>query len=423
MDIKLLENIINNAHRASFDIGSFDSALKNKILHTLHDILCKNKDLIFKENEKDINEAKDRGLNEAMTDRLRLNDARFEEMTDGILRLIALDDPVGTVSEGRQVTSGLKIQKVSVPFGLVGVIYESRPNVTVDIAALCIKSGNAAILRGGSEAYHTNLCLHSLIVKALKSLDVNEHIVSFIASKDREDVLNMLSFDRYIDVIIPRGGEALHRLCQKNSSIPVIVGGFGISHIFVDEGADRDKCTDVILNAKLSKPSACNSLDTLLIHKNLDRDLLASIVKALKEYKVSIYADRAMFDELLHMGFGDYIKATDSQSFDTEYLSLALNITFVDDVYAALLHMREHGAIHSDAILTENLHHADIFTKGATSACVYVNASTRFTDGGQFGMGAEVAISTQKLHVRGPMGLKELNTYKYICSGEYLSRK
>lgn len=421
MDIKVLESIVKKAHEASFDIATFNTQQKNAILKSIHDVLVKNKDLIFNKNAIDVNEAKDKGLNEALVDRLKLNDARFDEMTDGILRVIALDDPVGLVFDGKSVPSTLKIKKVSVPFGLIGVIYESRPNVTVDIASLCIKSGNAVILRGGSEAFNTNMCLYKLMQEAIKSHDVKEEIVTLIESKDRDDVLNMLSMDKYIDVIIPRGGESLHRLCQKHSTIPVIVGGFGISHIFVDYSANRDKTSDVILNAKTTKPSACNSLDTILLHKDLEKDFVAKIALDLQKANVRIYADERV-KALLDSYTIKNVYPIDDKSFDTEYLSLSVNMTFVDDVYMALLHMQKHGAIHSDSILTNDLKNATIFCQRATSSCVYVNASTRFTDGGQFGMGAEVAISTQKLHVRGPMGLKELTTYKYICTGDYLSR-
>lgn len=422
MDIKVLESIVKKAHEASFDIATFNTQKKNAILKSIHDVLVKNKELIFTKNAIDVKEAKDKGLNEALVDRLKFNDARFDEMTDGILRVIALDDPVGLVFDGKSVPSTLDIKKVSVPFGLIGVIYESRPNVTVDIASLCIKSGNAVILRGGSEAFNTNICLYKLMQEAIKAHDVKEEIVTLIESKDRDDVLNMLSMDKYIDVIIPRGGESLHRLCQKHSTIPVIVGGFGISHIFVDYSANRDKTSDVILNAKTSKPSACNSLDTILLHKDLEKDFVAEIALDLQKANVRIYADERV-KALLDSYTIKNVYPIDDKSFDTEYLSLSVNMTFVDDVYMALEHMQKHGAIHSDSILTNDLQNAKIFCQRATSSCVYVNASTRFTDGGQFGMGAEVAISTQKLHVRGPMGLKELTTYKYICTGDYLTRK
>ena len=422
MDIQILESIVKKAHEASFDIATFNTQKKNAILKSIHDVLVKNKDFIFKENTIDVNEAKDKGLNEALVDRLRFNDTRFDEMTDGILRVIALDDPVGHVFDGKSVPSTLDIKKVAVPFGLIGVIYESRPNVTVDIASLCIKSGNAVILRGGSEAFNTNKCLYRLMQEAISSYDVNKDIVTLIESKDRDDVLNMLSMDKYIDVIIPRGGESLHRLCQKHSTIPVIVGGFGISHIFVDYSADRDKTSNLILNAKTSKPSACNSLDTILLHKSLEKEFVVKIACDLIKANVRLYVDSNL-KSLLDSFNIDNVYMLDDKSFDTEYLSLSVNMTYVDDVYMALSHMQKHGAIHSDSILTNDLKNAKIFCQRATSSCVYVNASTRFTDGGQFGMGSEVAISTQKLHVRGPMGLNELTTYKYICTGDYLIRK
>ena len=302
---------------------------------------------------------------------------------------------------------------------MVGVIYESRPNVTVDIAALCLKSGNACFLRGGSEALETNKLLHSLIAKALESSGLNPDGVTLLESTDRELVSKMLQLNEYIDVLIPRGGEKLQRMCQRDSSIPVIIGGFGISHIFVDETANLDKAVEIVLNAKTQKPSACNSLDTLLIHKNIAKLFMEKLLPELSKKNVAVVAHHEAYD--LCQGY-KLLEEGKKEDFDIEFLSLKLNITVVPDVYEAIAHLRAHNASHSDAILTDSRHNAKLFTAAAGSACVYVNASTRFSDGGQFGLGAEVAISTQKLHARGPMALAELNTYQYVCEGDYLSR-
>lgn len=414
-----IKELAKNARNAGFDVAIMDTKEKNEALNAIADILEANKDEIFKVNLQDVQKARDNGLSEALVDRLTFNDSRFNEMVGGVRKVALLDDPVGRVFDGRTLPNGLTLVKKSVPFGVVGVIYESRPNVTVDIAALCLKSGNACFLRGGSEAFLTNSLLHSLIVKALESKGVNKNAVTFLDSTDREMVKQMLALNDYIDVLIPRGGEKLQRMCQRESAIPVIIGGFGISHIFVDESADLEKSVEIIFNAKTQKPSACNSLDTLLVHKNVADKFIPLVLKKLQEKKVTVLAHGTAFD-LAHDY--QYLDKGCGEDFDTEFLSLKMNLTVVDDVYEAIAHLRRHNASHSDAILTDSRRNSELFVKSAGSACVYVNASTRFSDGGQFGLGAEVAISTQKLHARGPMALNELTTYQYVCEGDYLTR-
>ena len=415
-----IENLAKKAYEASFEIASLPTERKNKLILTIAALLEEHKAEIFSINEKDVANARSNGLSEAMVDRLKFNDARFQEMVDGVKKVADLPDPIGAKFDGKTVESSLAIIKKRVPLGVVGVIYESRPNVTIDIASLCLKSGNACILRGGSEAFNTNLCLVKLLNKALFINKINPDAVAFIESTDRNCILQMLKQDAYIDVIIPRGGEALHKMCVQNSSIPVIVGGFGISHIFVDSSADLEKAVKVIINSKVQKPSACNALDTLLVHEDVIEPLLKTLLPELLKFKVEVHAHGKAY--ALCKDYS-YLHEGKAEDFDREWLALAMNIAVVHDVKDAVLHLRKHRASHSDAILTDSWGNAEVFCNGAGSACVYINAATRFTDGGQFGMGAEVAISTQKLHVRGPMGINDLTTYQYICNGDYLCRK
>ena len=410
------------AYEASFEIADLITRNKNDLLLKLADELLAFKEEIFAANNEDVLAAKENNLPKALVDRLKFNDSRFLEMVDGVKKVAALPDPVGEIYEGCTVESTLTLYKKRVPLGVVGVIYEARPNVTVDIASLCLKSGNACVLRGGKEALKTNLVLVRILHKVLKECQIDPRAVTFIDSPDRELIKTMLSLDSYIDVIIPRGGEALHRMCVRFATMPVIVGGFGVSHIFVDKTANLIKAVNIIINSKVQKPSACNALDTLLLHEDIAVPLIDMLLPELEKYQIEIYAHGDIFT-LCKAKEYPYLHRGDPTLFDTEWLSLALNIAAVEDVKDAVAHLRRHKAHHSDSILTDSCKNAEIFCNGAGSACVYVNASTRFTDGGQFGMGAEVAISTQKLHVRGPMGLKDLTTYKYICKGDYLCRK
>ena len=418
--MKDIESLARECRNAGFEYSLLDTKTKNKALNEIADVLQSNKELIYSVNKKDVEKAKNNGLSEALVDRLTFNDSRFKEMVEGVRKVALLDDPIGKIFDGKTLPNGLSLVKKSVPFGVVGVIYESRPNVTVDIAALCLKSGNACFLRGGSEALQTNTLFNKLICQALENSNLNPAGVTLLESTDRELVSKMLSLNDYIDVLIPRGGEKLQRMCQRESSIPVIIGGFGISHIYVDKTANLDKSVEIVINAKTQKPSACNSLDTLLVNKEIAENFFAKLLPALEAKKVSIRAHKEAY---AMCGNYSLLEQGESSDFDTEFLSLKMNLTVVDDVYEAIAHLRKHNASHSDAILTDSKKNADLFTHAAGSACVYVNASTRFSDGGQFGLGAEVAISTQKLHARGPMALEALTTYQYVCQGDYLSRK
>lgn len=416
-----IADICRKAHAASFQAAQLSTAQKNKFLLTLAARLEAEQEEIKAANQADVQAAAEKGLAPALIDRLILTPARFAEMVAGVRQVAALSDPVGEICEGHTVPSGLNILKKRVPLGLIGVIYEARPNVTIDIAALCLKAGNACVLRGGSEAICTNLKLYQIVREGLLKQGLDPYTVSFLKSTRREDVMEMLQQDQYIDVIIPRGGEQLHRFCQANSAIPVIIGGFGVSHIYAAPSADLKKAVPLIINAKVQKPSACNALDTLLIAEPVIGELCQRLSAQLAEHHIQVHAHGSCLTALADLNY-PYLAAGSPEDFDREWLSPAMNIAPVRDVNAALEHLRAHHAQHSDSILTSDLNEAQTFVRGAPSACVYVNASTRFTDGGQFGLGAEVAISTQKLHARGPMALTELTTYQYVCSGDYLCR-
>ncbi|MGR5093692.1 glutamate-5-semialdehyde dehydrogenase [Vibrio maritimus] len=407
-----------SAKQASFALATASTAQKNRALQIIADELEANADVILAANAKDIDLGREAGLTEALLDRLLLNEQRLKGIADDVRNVITLSDPVGSEIDSKVLENGMSLSRRRVPLGVVGVIYEARPNVTIDIAALCLKTGNASILRGGKETFFSNMELVKVIQSALDKAGLPAASVQYIEKPDRELVSQLLKLDDYVDMIIPRGGAGLHKMCKENSNIPVIIGGFGISHIFVDESADLTRSLDVVENSKVQRPSACNSLDTLLVHENVAAEFLPMIAERLTG-KVSLVAEskaKAMlagFDDLRDAGEGD---------FDTEWLSFTLGVKVVADVEEAIDHMRVHNASHSDAIMTNSLVNSEKFINSVGSAAVYVNASTRFTDGAQFGLGAEVAVSTQKLHARGPMGLEELTSYKWVGKADYLPR-
>ncbi|MFD2179414.1 glutamate-5-semialdehyde dehydrogenase [Veronia pacifica] len=407
------------AKEAAYALATAATAQKNRALAVIADELAINKAAILAANEKDLEAGRASGLPEAMLDRLMLNDARLDGIIADVRNVITLDDPVGSEVDCKVLENGMTLSKRREPIGVIGVIYEARPNVTIDIASLCLKTGNASILRGGKETFHSNMELVKVIQTALEKAGLPAASVQYIEKPDRELVTELLHLDQYVDMIIPRGGAGLHKMCKQNSTIPVIIGGFGISHIFVDESADLQRAPDVIINAKIQRPSACNALDTLLVHRAIAQPLLSALLPSFNDNNVALVATE---EAMPLLSGAETLRASKEQDFDTEWLSNTLGITLVDDVNDALTHMREHNASHSDAILTNDLAAAEAFINGAGSAAVYVNASTRFTDGAQFGLGAEVAVSTQKLHARGPMGLTELTTYKWVGKADYLPR-
>jgi glutamate-5-semialdehyde dehydrogenase len=409
------------AREASFELAVAATARKNQALLAMAEELELQQDVILAANAKDIEAGRSSGLTDAMLDRLLLNESRLAGIVADVRKVVTLDDPVGSEIDSRVLENGMRLSRRRVPIGVIGVIYEARPNVTIDIAALCLKTGNASILRGGRETFNSNMALVKVIQAALAKTGLPAASVQYIESPDRALVSELLTMDQYVDMIIPRGGANLHRLCKDQSTIPVIIGGFGVSHLYVDESADLVRAIDVIDNAKVQRPSACNSLDTLLLNEKIAAEIAPALVARMNQQKVTLVAEPKAF-ALLQAAGAEQLRAAGAEDFDTEWLSLTLGVKVVADVKAAIAHLQEHNACHSDAILTNDLKCAEYFINAAGSAAVYVNASTRFTDGAQFGLGAEVAVSTQKLHARGPMGLTELTSYKWIGQADYLSR-
>ncbi|MCC4787091.1 glutamate-5-semialdehyde dehydrogenase [Vibrio splendidus] len=413
-----LTNMGIAAKDAAFHLATASTAQKNKALAIIADELEANAATILEANAKDIELGREAGLTDALLDRLLLNEERLTGIANDVRNVISLNDPVGSEMDSKVLENGMSLSRRRVPLGVVGVIYEARPNVTIDIAALCLKTGNASILRGGKETFFSNMELVKVIQSALEKAELPAASVQYIEKPDRELVSQLLKLDDYVDMIIPRGGAGLHKMCKENSTIPVIIGGFGISHIFVDESADLEKSVDVVENSKVQRPSACNSLDTLLVHEAVAEAFLAQLTQRLAG-KVTLVADTSA--KSLLEGFEDQRDAVEGD-FDTEWLSYTLGVKVVANVAEAIDHMRVHNASHSDAIMTNSLESSERFINSVGSAAVYVNASTRFTDGAQFGLGAEVAVSTQKLHARGPMGLEELTSYKWVGKANYLIR-
>ena len=406
------------AKQATFQLANASTAQKNHALAIIADELEANCARILDANAKDIELGRESGMSEALLDRLLLDETRLAAIADDVRNVIKLDDPIGSEIESKVLENGMSLARRRVPLGVVGVIYEARPNVTIDIASLCLKTGNASILRGGKETFFSNMELVKVIQSALERANLPAASVQYIEKPDRELVSQLLKLDDYVDMIIPRGGAGLHKMCKENSTIPVIIGGFGISHIFVDQSADLEKSVNVIENAKVQRPSACNALDTLLVHQDIAADLLTKL-KTRMQNKVTFVAEPAAKTLL---GDAENVRDSADGDFDTEWLSHTLGVKVVSDIAQAIDHMREHNASHSDAIMTNSLENAERFINSVDSAAVYVNASTRFTDGAQFGLGAEVAVSTQKLHARGPMGLEELTSYKWVGKANYLIR-
>ncbi|MDU5823393.1 MAG: glutamate-5-semialdehyde dehydrogenase [Haemophilus parainfluenzae] len=405
----MLEQMGKQAKDAAFILAQLNTTEKNHALSIIAEQLEQQADRILAANQKDIEIAKQNGLSEALIDRLLLTEDRLKGIANDVRHVISLADPVGKIIDGGTLDSGLKIERVRTPLGVIGTIYEARPNVTIDVASLCLKTGNAVILRGGKETQHSNQILVEVVQNALEQAGLPRHAVQAITDPNRELVMQLLKLDRYVDMIIPRGGAGLHELCKQHSTIPVIVGGVGVCHLFVEESADQEKALAVIANAKCQRPSTCNTLETLLVQKYL------------AEKKVKFHAKSTALS-ILQAANVDVQEVTE-QALRQEWGSLDLNVVVVEDMDAAIAHIREYGTQHSESILTENQRLATQFINQVDAAAVYVNASTRFTDGGQFGLGAEVAVSTQKLHARGPMGLEALTSYKWVCVGDYTSRK
>ncbi|EJR7284724.1 glutamate-5-semialdehyde dehydrogenase [Citrobacter freundii] len=412
----MLEKMGIAAKAASYKLALLSSREKNRVLETIADELEAQTESILSANVQDVEQARANGLSDAMLDRLALTPERLKAIADDVRQVCNLADPVGQVIDGGLLDSGLRLERRRVPLGVIGVIYEARPNVTVDVASLCLKTGNAAILRGGKETYRTNAATVAVIQKALEACGLPAAAVQSIDNPDRALVAEMLRMDKYIDMLIPRGGAGLHKLCREQSTIPVITGGIGVCHIYVDDTAEIVPALKIIVNAKTQRPSTCNTVETLLVHQDIAARFLPALSQQMAQSGVTLHGDE-MALATLKAGPANVV-AVKAEEYDDEFLSLDLNVKIVTSLDDAIAHIREHGTQHSDAILTRTLRNADRFVNEVDSSAVYVNASTRFTDGGQFGLGAEVAVSTQKLHARGPMGLEALTTYKWVGFGD-----
>lgn len=413
-----LTEILQNAAQAAQKLKNEPLSKRDDFLLILKAQLEGNVDIIIEGNKKDIE-----GLSaeNPMRDRLKLDENRILAMAASLEDIRAMSDPLGLVLEDRNVESGLHLKKVTVPLGVVGVIYESRPNVTIDVAALCIKSGNVAVLRGGSDAHETNKVLYDLINKALYEAGLDVDCVTLLDT-DRELVKQLLNADEYVDVVIPRGGQSLINMVRENSRVPVIETGAGVVHIYVDSEVDIDRAASVVVNAKTDRPSVCNALDTLIIHADIMQEFLANVLPQLEKFEVKIYADDASFEFVSGKYNQELVQLATDESFGMEYLSMQMALRIVSNLDEAIDHITRYSSKHSESILTDNKAHASEFLERVDAAVVYVNTSTRFTDGGVFGLGSEIGISTQKLHARGPMGVRELTTYKWQVESDYAVR-
>ncbi len=397
---------------AERELALLSTAKKDALLTLFAEKLILNADRIIEQNKLDLADAKKNNIPTPLIDRLRLDEKRIKGMADGVLDVVKLDDPVGRLLEETTRPNGLLIQKISVPLGVIGIIYEARPNVTSDSMALCFKSGNACVLKGGKEAIRSNTMIVLLMKEALSELHCNENYVLLIEDTSRETTNEMMRMKGVIDVLIPRGGKNLIQAVVQNATVPVIETGAGNCHIFVDESADFDMAVNIVDNAKTSRPSVCNAAETLLVHQTIADQVLPLIYDKLKEHNVELRCCERSLQILQE----DAVAATE-EDYETEYNNYTMAVKIVSNVQEAVAHINRYSTQHSEAIVTEDMQNADYFLQNVDSAAVYVNASTRFTDGGEFGLGAEIGISTQKLHARGPMGLKELTSYKYIIHG------
>jgi glutamate-5-semialdehyde dehydrogenase len=406
-----VERKAQGAKKASICLRTASSAIKDRALNLMADALVSLQDEIFAANAKDLETGRERGLSEAMLDRLKLNATRVQSMADGCRQVAALPDPIGQLTGGWNRPNGLAIQQVRVPLGVIGVIYESRPNVTVEAAILCLKAGNAVILRGGSEALHSNLLLGEIISDAAQEAGLPDGCIQMIETTDREATKALVTMNGLVDLVIPRGGEGLKKSLSAVATVPLIFAAGGVCHVYVDESADLQMASDIVFNAKVQRPSTCNAAETLLVHQAVASDFIPTISQRLTEAGVELRGD----ETARHMAS---MQSATEEDWDTEYNNLTLAVRVVEDLNAAIAHIEQHGTAHSDAIVTENYKNAETFCNQLDSAALYVNASTRFTDGFEFGLGAEVGISTQKLHARGPMGLEALTSTKYIVRGD-----
>ena len=400
------------AKKASSSLRMLDGETRNRVLLTFADLLIRNSDEVITANREDLTEAENSGMSSAMLDRLMLNEARIEAMAEGIRQVASLEDPLGKVLEDRVIPSGIRLKKITVPIGVIGIIFESRPNVTADCAALCFKSGNACVLKGGKESYRSCKAIVDAMKEALTDCGVSEDTVMLAERPSHAETAEFMKCREYVDLLIPRGGRNLIRAVVENAEVPAIETGAGVCHVFVDATANLKMAEEIVINAKCSRPSVCNAMETLLVHEAAAKEFVPRMVSLLKEKGVIIYGDeraRALCDGL---------KEAEEASWSTEYDDLIMNLKIVSSVQEAAEHIETYGTHHSEAIISEDDESVRYFMESIDSACLYHNASTRFTDGFEFGLGAEIGISTQKLHARGPMGLSELTSYCYRLEGK-----
>lgn len=406
-----LQEIGLRAKEASYALMNATTTEKNNALLSMAENLLRNKEYILEENKKDLQRAVDKGISKAMLDRLSLNEDRLKDMADGLKQIVALSDPIGEITSMWKRPNGLQIGKQKVPLGVIGIIYEARPNVTCDAAGLCLKAGNVVILRGGSEAISSNMAIVKTLREGIKKSGLLEDSIQLIEDTSREVATEMMQLNEFIDVLIPRGGAELIKAVVKNATVPVIETGTGNCHVYVDEYADLDMAKDIVINAKVSRPGVCNAEEKLIINEKVAKEFLPIIVSSLRENKVEVRGD-----EKSRLIISDITEAT-SEDWAKEYLDYIISIKIVSDIDEAISHINKYGTGHSEVIVTRDYNNSQRFLQRIDAAAVYINSSSRFTDGSEFGFGAEIGISTQKLHARGPMGLNELTTTKYIIYG------
>jgi glutamate-5-semialdehyde dehydrogenase len=408
----MLTQIGIEAKKAAAEVAVLSTDKKNQILQSMADELVKNSKKILDANKVDLDNSKDLGLTPALIDRLTLSEERINGMANGLLKIIPLEDPVGNITDNWNTDEGLDIKKIRSPFGVIGVIYEARPNVTSDVSGLCLKSGNAVILRGSSYCLDSNIAILEVLQEALISNNCNKNIFQIIESKDRQDTLEFMNLTEFVDLIVPRGGKGLIQTLVDNSKVPFILDGDGNVHLYIHEDAKKENIIDIVINSKVQRPGVCNALETLLINNDIYQDIGANVIEALLENEVELFVDEKIKEDFPNLNLAN------ESHYETEFLDLKLAIKLVSNVDDAIEHIRKYSSGHTEAILTESNEISETFAKSIDSSVIFINSSTRFTDGEMFGFGSEIGISTQKLHVRGPMGLEALTNERYVVTGE-----
>jgi glutamate-5-semialdehyde dehydrogenase len=408
----MLNQIGTEAKVAAAEVAVLSADKKNQILQSMADELVKNSKKILDANKVDLNNSKELDLTPALIDRLTLSEDRINGMANGLLKIIPLDDPVGNITNSWTTDEGLDIKKIRSPFGVIGVIYEARPNVTSDVSGLCLKSGNAVILRGSSYCLDSNIAILEVLQNALISNNCNKNIFQIIESKDRKDTLEFMNLTEYVDLIVPRGGKGLIQTLVDNSKVPFILDGDGNVHLYIHGDAKKENIIDIVINSKVQRPGVCNALETLLMNNEIYQDMGSEVIEALLENDVELYVDEKIREDFPNLNLANELH------YETEFLDLKLAIKIVDNVDEAIGHIKKYSSGHTEAILTESNEVSETFAKSIDSSVIFINSSTRFTDGEMFGFGSEIGISTQKLHVRGPMGLEALTNERYVVTGE-----